>query len=104
MIPRKHPLAIGAGEDLCRHPTPTAHFDGTNHMLAKDAPGAIIMSLGDVHPPSDLFRADDRHAEEPRPHHLRCPRKHPDRGHEPRVRPGGLVEEVLKVLAVNVAV
>lgn len=72
-------------------------------VLAVDPLGAIIFAIGKGQPHRDLFRADDRHAEEARPHRLRRPREHPDQGQEPSARPGGLVEEILKFEAVDLA-
>ena len=98
-LPRK-PSAV-MGKDLPRHPPPTAKLDFSDPVLSSNPSGN-----GAVTPeaPSHPSRANDRNGSGGG---VRCggrAREHPDRSHEPHARPDVPVEEVLKLLRVDVAV
>jgi hypothetical protein len=88
--------------DLPGDPSPTTAFDCPDDVLTVDSPRAVMFALDEIQAFRHRFWADHRHGVEPRSHHLRRPREHPDRGHQPSVRPSIGIEEVFEFLAVDV--
>ena len=87
---------------LC-DPTPSTKLDRPDDVLAENA-WRPVLAFGEVQPCSDRLRADHWHAGEARPHYDRFAREHPNRGHEPTIRPCGLIEEGFKFVGVDLVV
>ena len=89
--------------DLTGDPSPAAKLDGPYDMLAEDA-WRPILALAQLHPHRYRRAADDWDARKARPHDDRLAGEHPQRGHQPAARPGGLIEEIFEFVGVDLPV
>ena len=96
-------LAAELRVDLLRDPSPAAKLHRAHDMLAEHARRSIL-TIGEIEARGDRLWADDRNACEARSQHERLAREHPNRGHEPAVWSGRLVEELFEFVGVDLVV
>jgi hypothetical protein len=97
-------VLIAARIDLGGYPTPSTKLDLADHVFLDHALRAVVLAVSQIEAHRSIGRADDWDRRNSRPHHGWRPSKHPNRGHQPLARPSRLVEEVLKVSAIDLAI
>ena len=100
MLPWEDAAPIRARIDLRGQPPPVAEFLRVHSVLAEEA-RLSILALAEPQPLRGAGRRQHWHEDETRPEDLHRRREQPLRHHEPLARPGGLVQERLKLIGIN---